>query len=180
MDDTTQQDQSQQPEPQEQPQAQDNGSADLDALQQELEQTQQKLEEMTAISQRALADLQNFKRRTEEEKGAFIQNANAALFMELLPALESASRAMEHENKDAEWAKGVEQVLTQLISSCEKMGLTTIPTDIPFDPTIHEALLTGPGPKDTIIEVLEKGYKLGEKVIKPARVKVGNGENTEQ
>lgn len=157
----------------------DNSSGDLDTLQQELEQTQQKLEEMTTISQRALADLQNFKRRTEEEKGAFIRNANAALFMELLPVLESASRAREHENKDAEWIKGVEQTLSQLLSVCEKMGLTAIPTDGPFDPTMHEALLTGPGPKDAIIEVLEKGYMLGDKVLKPARVKVGSGEEAE-
>lgn len=162
-----------------QSQSQDtSANSDLSALEQELQQTQQKLEEMTAMSQRALADLQNFKRRTEEEKGKFVEGANAILFMELLPTLDSASRALEHENKDAEWAKGVEQTLTQLLSVCEKMGLKTIPTDGPFDPTMHEALLTAAGPQDTILEVLEKGFMLGDKVLKPARVKVGDGQET--
>lgn len=151
----------------------------LDTIQQELEQTKQKLDEMTAISQRALADLQNFKRRTEEERSQFITMANANLFKELLPILESASRALKHENKDAEWIKGVEQTLNQLLQTTRQMGLTPISTEGEFDPEKHEALLTGPGPKDQIIEVLEKGYMLGEKVIKPARVKVGNGEKTE-
>lgn len=177
MTDPTPQDQQANPQAADtQPEPPQDASSDLSALEQDLQQTQQKLDEMTAVSQRALADLQNFKRRTEEERSTFIQGANAALFMELLPVLDSASRALEHKNKDAEWAKGVEQSLTQLLSACEKMGLKTIPTDGPFDPTMHEALLTAPGPQDTILEVLEKGFMLGDKVIKPARVKVGNGQ----
>lgn len=149
---------------------------DLGALEQELNQTRKKLEEMTAISQRALADLQNYKRRVEEEKTSFTAFANAALFAELIPVIDNASRALEHENKDAEWAKGVEQTLQQLISTTEKLGLKPVPVDGPFDPAMHEALLTAPGPADQILEVLEKGYMLEGRVIKPARVKVGSGE----
>ncbi|MEZ4087493.1 MAG: nucleotide exchange factor GrpE [Candidatus Gracilibacteria bacterium] len=158
--------------------AQDDVQQDinLDTIQEELEQTRQKLEEMTVISQRALADLQNFKRRTEEERSQFVTMANAALFKELLPVLESASRALEHQQKDEEWTKGVEQTLAHLLQTIEKMGLTPIATDGEFDPEKHEALLTGPGPDGQIVEVLEKGYMLGDKVIKPARVKVGNGQ----
>lgn len=154
----------------------DQQEVDLDTIQQELEQTKQKLEEMTVISQRALADLQNFKRRTEEERSQFVTMANAGLFKELLPVLESASRALELEQKDDEWIKGAEQTLAHLLQTTEKMGLTPIATDGEFDPEKHEALLTGPGPDGQIVEVLEKGYMLGDKVIKPARVKVGNGQ----
>ncbi|MBU0668093.1 nucleotide exchange factor GrpE [Patescibacteria group bacterium] len=151
---------------------------DLDNLQKELEQTKQKLDEMTAISQRALADLQNFKRRNEEEKAVFIAFANAALFTELLPSIENIHRTLDHETKDEEWIKGAEQTMKQILQICEKAGLNEIPAKIgdSFDPNIHEALLTAPGPKDQILEVLEKGYTLENRVIKPARVKVGNGE----
>lgn len=159
-----------------QPQDTSSADADLNTIQQELEQTKQKLEEMTVISQRALADLQNFKRRTQEERSQFVTMANATLFKELLPILESASRALEMEQKDQEWIKGAEQTLSHLLQTTEKLGLTPIATDGEFDPEKHEALLTGPGPDGQIVEVLEKGYMLGDKVIKPARVKVGNGE----
>ena len=155
---------------------QNQTGADLNPLQQELEETKRKLEEMTVISQRALADLQNFKRRNEEEKAAFTTFANAALFNELIPVIESASRALEHKTKNEEWIKGSEQTLKLLIQTSEKLGLTQVPVDGPFDPTMHEALMTAPGAQDTILEVLEKGYMLKDKVIKMARVKVGNGQ----
>ena len=154
-------------------------NADSD-LQIELEQTKQKLEEMTTISQRSLADLQNFKRRNEEEKATFIAFANAALFTELLPAIDNIHRTLTHETKDEEWIKGEEQTMKQILQICQKTGLNEIPAQVgePFDPTKHEALLTAPGPKDQILEILENGYMLETRIIKPTRVKVGNGEAT--
>lgn len=155
----------------------DQPETELNNLEEELTQTKQKLDEMTAISQRALADLQNFKRRTEEEKSNFITFANIALLQELLPAIDNMHRTLNHETKDQEWIAGAEQTMKQTNQILEKIGLSTIPTlNEPFDPTKHEALLTGPGEKDKIIEELEKGYTFNEKVIKMARVKVGNGE----
>jgi molecular chaperone GrpE len=153
------------------------GDGDLAQIKSELEQTQAKLTEMMNISQRALADLQNFKRRSEEEKASFIMYSNAELILALVPALNSANLALKHEPKDAEWAKGVEQALKQMASALEARGLRIINTaGQKFDPKIHEALMMAPGEKDLILEELEQGYMLGEKVIKPARVKVGNGE----
>lgn len=152
-------------------------NADLAQIKSELEQTQAKLTEMMTISQRALADLQNFKRRSEEEKASFITYSNAELILALVPALNSANLALKHEPKDAEWAKGVEQALKQMASALEARGLRIINTaGQKFDPKIHEALMMAPGEKDLILEELEQGYILGDKVIKPARVKVGNGE----
>lgn len=152
-----------------------SGDTDFDNLQQELTQTQQKLSEMTVISQRALADLQNYKRRNEEEKAGFITFANAALFTELLPAIESIHRTLAHEQKDREWITGAEQTMKLVLATCEKHGLKAMevkPGDR-FDHNLHEALLTGPGKKDTILELLENGYMLGDRVLKQARVKVG-------
>lgn len=140
---------------------------------------EKQVEELTIISQRALADLQNFKRRNEEEKASFIKGATAGVFLELLPIIESMHRALEHEQKDDNWIEGAVQSMQQLIQTSEKLGLKTVPTEGIFDPTQHEALLTAPGEKDAILEVLEKGYMLNDKIIKMAKVKVGDGSTEE-
>jgi molecular chaperone GrpE len=150
---------------------------EFEAIKSELEQTQAKLSEMLTISQHALADLQNYRRRTEEEKSSFIEFANADLILGLIPALNTIDTALKHEPKDAEWIKGIEASLRQITTELQKRGLKEISTaGQKFDPKLHEALLVAPGEKDAILEELEKGYMLGERVIKPARVKVGNGE----
>lgn len=145
-------------------------------LQKELDETKKKLEEMTAVSQRALADLQNYKRRVEEDKASFVSHANAAMMIDLLPSIDNIYRVLEHENKDADWAKGLEATLKQLTQALEHMGLKTIPAKgEKFDPTMHEALMAVPGEKDIVLEELEKGFMLRDKVLKQSRVKVGNG-----
>lgn len=150
---------------------------DFNALKQELEDSQNKLREMTTITQHALADLQNFRRRSEEERTSYVTYANADLINELLPVLENMNKALAHEPKDAEWIKGAETTMKQFQQTLQKRGLTPIEAkDQPFDPKIHEALMVGPGPKDQVTDEFEKGYMLGEKVLKRTRVKVGNGE----
>jgi molecular chaperone GrpE len=143
----------------------------------EIENLKKELEEMTNLSRRALADLQNYKRRSGDEKAAFIKFANAALMQELLPSIENIYRALDYENKDAQWTAGVEQTLIQLVQTLEKVGLKAIETEgRMFDPNLHEALLTAPGEKDKILSELEKGYTFNGRVIKQAKVQVGNGE----
>lgn len=155
-----------------------NGDADLNAIKQELEDTQNKLKEMTTITQHALADLQNFRRRADEERAGYVAYANADLMNELLPVLENINKALVHEPKDAEWIKGATQIFIQFQQALQKRGLNPIEAkDLPFDPKVHEALMVGPGPKDQVVEEYEKGYMLGDKVLKRSRVRVGNGEN---
>lgn len=147
-----------------------------DQTQDPANQIEEELKAMTQIAQHALADLQNFKRRAEEERTSYIQYANAELLIDLLPVLENMNKALAHEPKDAEWIKGAETSIKQLQQTLEKRGLKAIPTaDQPFDPKIHEALMVGPGPKDQVLEEFEKGYMLGEKVLKRSRVRVGDG-----
>jgi molecular chaperone GrpE len=156
----------------------DDSQTDFTALQQELKANKEQLEKLTIISQRALADLQNYKRRTEEEKAGFITFANAELLAAILPSIDNIHRALAHDPKDAEWVKGTEQILAQLIDTLTRLGLKPIETaGQKFDPNLHEALLTGPGPKDQIIAELEKGYTFNDKTIKRSRVSVGNGES---
>jgi len=154
-------------------------NGDIIALKQELEASQQKLKEMTNITQHALADLQNFRRRAEEERASYVTYANADLLSQLIPVLENMNKALAHEPKDSEWIKGAEATMKQFQNALQNLGLKAIEAkDQPFDPKIHEALMVGPGPKDQIIEEYEKGYMLGDKVLKRSRVRVGNGENS--
>jgi len=149
-----------------------------EALEAELETAKKQLEDMLKISQNALADLQNFRRRSEEEKNSFVEYANAGLLKScVLPFLDNMHRALTHEPKDAEWFKGFDQSVKQFESSLAMQGLHAFDSEgKPLDPKIHDVLMTGPGEKDIVTKEVEKGYMLGEKVLKPAKVIVGNGE----
>lgn len=153
-------------------------NVDLAALQAELENSKAKLTELTQISQQALADLQNFKKRTEEEKIKFVAFANATLISDLLPILDNIDRAMTHLPEDPsakEWANGIMAVLKQLEEALKARGLEYIATTgQTFDPAHHEALMTEPGPKDQVIKEIEKGYKISDRVLRRAKVTVGN------
>lgn len=152
--------------------------------QETIAELQQKIAELTEVSKRAMADLQNYKRRTEEEKKQFVQFANAMLMAELLPVLDNFERAASHipdSLKEHEWVKGMVHIEKQLLATIQKAGLQRMPSTISemFDPNRHEALLQGPGEKNVILEELEAGYLLAGKVIRPAKVKVGDGRATE-
>lgn len=139
-----------------------------------------KITELTIISQRALADLQNYKRRVEEERTQFVKFANAALILEILSIIDNFNRAFDHIPQDLEkneWVQGVINIEKQLSETLKKQGIKEIEAiDQPFDPNLHEAILHGSGKKDLIVEELEKGYLLNDKVLRPSKVKVGNGE----
>lgn len=141
----------------------------------EIDKIKQELSEMTEMAKRTMADIQNLRRRQEEEKGAWVKMANAGLISSLLPALDNLNRALDH--LPAEHAEGITMAVKQCNKVFEDAGLTPIETTgKPFNPDLHEALIQGPGEKDIIIEELEKGYVIGERVIRHAKVKVGNGE----
>ena len=138
-----------------------------------------KIEELTGQLARAMADLQNFKRRSEDEKGSFIKYANAELLKTILPILDNLDRSVAHlpeELKDNEWTKGMLHIHDDLIKTFEKLGIKKIRTvGEKLDPNVHEAMLTGPGEKDVILEEFEPGYTLFDDVIKVAKVMVGDG-----
>jgi len=150
----------------------------------EIPNIEKELEQMTETAKRAMADLQNLKRRQEEEKYAWIKMANEELISNLLSILDDFNRAKTHipENEEnnnnvKQWIEGVIMSANKFKEVLEKAGLVEIKTvGENFNPDLHEALLQGPGKKDTIIEELEKGYMLGTRIIRHAKVKVGNGE----
>ncbi|MFA5842968.1 MAG: nucleotide exchange factor GrpE [Candidatus Gracilibacteria bacterium] len=153
---------------------------DLESLQLALANAQQRVNEMTEIAKRATADLQNFKRRNEEERGSLILFANTHFLQGIFPVIDNLQRAFQHIPEDVqtnEWVKGLYAIEKQLISTLNNLGLEEIPTLIgsPFNPNFHEVVTQGPGQKDAILECFEKGYTFKGQTIRPARVKVGDG-----
>lgn len=128
---------------------------------------------------RAMADLQNYKRRSEEEKAGFLKFAYSKLLSSLLPVFDNLGRSVNHlpeELKENEWAKGVIHINSDLLKTLESLGIKKMETvGQKLDPKKHEALMAGPGEKDIIVEEFEPGYMMGEEVVKPAKVKVGDG-----
>ena len=140
---------------------------------------QQQLAQMTEHAKRTMADMQNLKRRQEEERKVLVSMANTNLIRTLLPVLDNLERAMGHIPPEAEkWAEGMQMSVNQFKKSLQDAGLEEIECQGQiFNPELHEALVHEAGEKDQVTEVLEKGYKLGDRVIRHAKVKVGNGES---
>jgi len=148
------------------------------ATEEEISKLQAELTSMTELAKHTMADFQNFKRRQEEERRVIITMANADLIRDLIPITDNLDRAKQHVPQGAEeWFKGIEMCATQLHKVLNESGMKPIESlNQPFNPDLHEALAEGPGPKDTVVEELEKGYMLGDRVIRHAKVKVGSGE----
>lgn len=156
----------------------DNSSDNAD-LQQQLDAANARIAELTNISQQALADLQNFRKRSEEDKANFVSFANTALITDLLPALDNIERALAHIPDNAaakEWAHGIIATMKQFEQVLETKGLEKIESEREdFDPQYHEALMTEEGDENKVMRQLEKGYKMGKKVLRRAKVAVGHG-----
>ena len=126
--------------------------------------------------QRLAAEFDNFRKRNARENAALTQRANERLVKELIPILDDLGRALEAaaEHEEAKLEDGVRLVQRALADLLNKEGLAEIETHGKFDPHVHEALLSQPSDADegSVIEVVQKGYKLGDKVLRPARVVV--------
>jgi molecular chaperone GrpE len=126
--------------------------------------------------QRLAAEFDNFRKRNARENAALAERANERLVKELIPILDDLGRALEAaaEHEEAKLEEGVRLVHRAMSDLLKKEGLSEIETDGQFDPHVHEALLSQPSDAEegSVIEVVQKGYKLGDKVIRPARVVV--------
>jgi molecular chaperone GrpE len=129
--------------------------------------------------QRLAAEFDNFRKRSAREAAATIERANERLVKELLPVLDDLGRALEaaEEHEGAKLEEGVRLVHRSLADLLAKEGLAEIATEGAFDPHVHEALLSQPSEaaEGDVIEVVQKGYTLGDKVLRPARVVVSAG-----
>lgn len=141
--------------------------------------TQAKIDELTAALARCMADLSNFKRRTDEERVRWMHVATVDLLKSLLVIFDNFDRCSQHlpeSLKTNDWAKGVIQVHDDLMKTLNKLGVQKIPTvGEKVDPNRHEAMLKVPGEANVIVAEFEAGYLYKDTVIKPARVSVGDG-----
>ncbi len=158
---------------------------DAEGIKKALAEAQQKAEDYLANWQRAQADFINYKRRNEQERQDFSRFANAELMLSLLPALDDLERALNSvppaKSAKHSWLEGIRLVERKFKSSLEAQGLTPIKAlGEPFDPNFHEAVRQDKGKEGIVIEEFQKGYMLGDRVLRPAKVVVGNGEEEEK
>ena len=145
--------------------------SELDALKAELNIKNDQL-------MRTAAEFDNFKKRTEREKASIAEFAKAGLIKQLLPILDNIDRAAVADHDSAEYLKGIEMIVKQFESIASNLGIEEIAkAGDPFDPNFHEAVMHIEDEslgENTIAEVLQKGYKIGDTVIRAAMVKVAN------
>ena len=128
---------------------------------------------------RLLADFENFRKRSEREKADFFRYATASVLKDVLPVFDNFDRALDHAEEGDDFHKGVLMIYKQLFDVLQKHGLKPIDqAGVPFDPNIHEAVVREEDPEvpnHTVKEILQKGYFLHDRLLRPALVKVAVG-----
>lgn len=151
----------------------------LQALQEELAQTTAKANEYLEGWQRSMADFSNYKKRIEREQAQIQQMATANVIRRYLELFDDLERALKNRPKEAEaasWADGVELIYRKFLAYLESEGVQLIDVDGQyFDPNFHEAISHEDHPElasGQVIGVVQQGYRLGDRVLRPARVRV--------
>lgn len=127
---------------------------------------------------RLAAEFDNYRKRSLKERGSIYEEACADTIKKFLPVYDNLARALAQECKDEAFYKGVEMTMTQLKDILKKCGVTEIPAvGEPFNPEFHDAIMHVEDPSvgaSTVVEEFEKGFMLGDKVIRCSMVKVAN------
>ena len=144
----------------------------------EVETLQQTIAEQEDKFLRLCAEYDNFRKRTQKEKEAIYSDATANAVKALLPVYDNLERALKQETADEAYKKGVEMTMTGLLKALECLGVTEIDAvGQPFDPNLHNAVMHVEDEslgENTVAEVFQAGFTLGDKVIRFAMVKVAN------
>ena len=176
------------PETQEAEELQEPVTAPENAPPEEAPETQAGLSEADALRQtiaeqedkflRLCAEYDNFRKRTQKEKDAIYADATAAAVSALLPVYDNLERALKQDTADEAYKKGVEMTMNQLKEVFAKLGVTEIDAQgKPFDPNLHNAVMHIEDEnleENTVAQVFQAGFMLGEKVIRFAMVQVAN------
>ena len=151
----------------------------LEQLEQRLAEVEGERDEYLNDLKRLAAEFENYRKRAARDQESLFARAHERLVKELLPVLDDLERALEAaaEHEEARLEEGVRLVARELEEALAKEGLVEIETDGHFDPHVHEALLSQPSEEaeGAILEVLQKGYRLGDRVLRPARVVISQG-----
>ena len=142
----------------------------------QVEEEQQPEQEVDDRLLRLAADFENYKKRAARERQEYVRLANERLIVELIPILDDLERALSaaEQHEEAQLEEGVRLVHRSLAGLLERHGVKPIETEGQFDPHVQEALLSQPSEAEegSVIDVVQKGYKLGDRVVRPARVVV--------
>ena len=153
----------------------------IEELKKALEEEKTKCEINLANWQRAQADYMNLRRITEQEKAETCKYANTVLLQNILPVMDDFERAIAAippEESDNPWVEGLKLINRKFWSTLEKQGVTRIKAlGEEFDPRFMEAMACGKGKNGIVVMEMETGYMLNDKVIRPAKVIVGSGED---
>ena len=157
---------------------------DTETLKQALAEAREKAEANLAGWQRAQADFINYKRRSEKEKEDARNFADSTLIRGLLPIIDDLERALAAippRQTKLGWIEGIKLIERKLKTTLEAQGISPIEAlGEPFDPHFHEALMQGKGEEGIVVEEIQKGYMLHDRVIRPSKVVVGSGESDEK
>ena len=150
-------------------------SSPVEELSAQLADAEARRDEYLADLQRVAADFDNYRKRVLQQQAELGKAASARLLAKLLPVLDDLERALDaaEQHEEARVIEGVRLTQAALGAALASEGLSEIDTDGVFDPHVHEALLAQPVDgveAGTIVEVVQKGYRLGETVVRPARV----------
>lgn len=141
-----------------------------------LEEQDEKYDQLKEQFMRLQADFVNFKRRTASEKAEYIELGVKKLATDILPVIDNFERALENAGQKDAFYEGIEMIMAQLKEALQKEGITEMDSlGQPFDPNLHHAVMTAPSQEyepDYVMEVLQKGYLMNEKALRPAMVKV--------
>lgn len=152
--------------------------AAADPLLEELEKLRKQMDEKEEQYLRLAAEYDNFRKRSQKEKEGIYQGAKSDAVAAFLPVYDNLERALKQETADEAYKKGVEMTMTGLKDILSKLGVEEIPAlGETFDPSLHNAVMhveDESAGENTVVEVFQSGFKLGEKVIRFAMVKVAN------
>ena len=160
----------------EMPEIADQALAEVEALKRQLEEAEAKLSESVDGWRRAQADFQNYRKRIERDRESDQASMKGDIIKKVLPALDDLERALQNRPADDAWANGIELIARKLQNMLDLEGVKRIEAaGAEFDPKFHEAISHEPHedfPSGHVIEVVQNGYMLGERVIRPALVRV--------
>ena len=148
-------------------------------LREEIKKLQAELEKQKDLDMRVRAEYDNFRKRTSREMREIAARAKAEAIAEILPIADNIDRALSvQEGSEADIRKGVEMIHTQIENAFQKLGIEAINEEnVEFDPHLHNAVMhveDEEAKANTVIQVLQKGYKVGSRVLRYAMVKVAN------
>lgn len=151
-------------------------SAEREALVNQLKDAEAKVIEYKDGWARSQAEFQNYKKRIERDNELTYANMKGDIIKKVLPALDDLERALQNRPADDAWASGIELIARKLQNILDNEGVKRIEAKgMAFDPTFHEAITHEPSdevPSEHVIDVIQNGYMLGERVIRPALVRV--------